>query len=108
MSDLIKQLNTQEFETEVEQGSGLILVDFWAPWCGPCLKIAPVLEELAGEYEGKVKIMKVNVDENRPVAEKFQINGIPTMILFKDGEKVDQSVGAAPKAQIKEFLTSHM
>ncbi len=108
MSDLIKKLNTQEFETEVEQGSGLVLVDFWAPWCGPCLRIAPVLEELASEYQGRVKIMKVNVDENRPVAEKFQITGIPTMILFKDGQKVDQSVGASPKAQIKEFLASHL
>ena len=108
MSELIKHLSTKEFETEVEQGSGLVLVDFWAPWCGPCLRIAPVLEDLADEFQGKLKIMKVNVDDNRQVAEKFRITGIPTMILFKDGRKVDQAVGAVPKAQIKSFLQPHI
>ena len=92
----------------MEKGTGLILVDFWAPWCGPCLRIAPVLEELAGELEGQVRIMKVNVDENRSISEKFNITGIPTMILFKNGEKVDQMVGAMPKAQIKDLLVSHL
>ena len=108
MSDLIKMLNTQEFETEVEQGSGLVLVDFWAPWCGPCLRIAPVLEELAGEYQGRVKVMKVNVDENRPVAEKFQITGIPTMILFKNGKEIDRVAGALDQTGLTQWVKSHL
>jgi len=108
MSDLIKQINSKEFEADVENGNGLVLVDFWAPWCGPCLKVAPVLEELAKEFEGQLTIMKLNVDDNRQVAEKFHITGIPTMILFKDGLVLDQAVGVAPKPQIREFIASKL
>ncbi|ADY25594.1 thioredoxin [Deinococcus proteolyticus MRP] len=91
-----------------ELSSGLTLVDFWAPWCGPCRIIAPVLEELAGDYDGKVKIGKVNVDENPTTAAQFRVMSIPTLILFKDGEPVEQMVGAAPKRSFETLLNKHL
>ncbi|GHF98829.1 thiol reductase thioredoxin [Deinococcus piscis] len=91
-----------------ELGSGLTLVDFWAPWCGPCRIIGPVLEELAGDYDGKVKIGKVNVDENPTTAGQFRVMSIPTLILFKDGEPIEQMVGAAPKRAFENLLNKHL
>ncbi|WP_261663316.1 thioredoxin [Deinococcus sp. Marseille-Q6407] len=91
-----------------ELGSGLTLVDFWAPWCGPCRIIAPVLEEIASDYDGKVKIGKVNVDENPNTAGQFRVMSIPTLILFKDGQPVEQMVGAAPKRSFETMLNKHL
>jgi thioredoxin 1 len=95
--------NAQDFQTSIA-GSTPVLVDFWAPWCGPCKMIAPALEELSEELSGKVRIAKVNVDDLPELASPFYIQGIPTLILFKEGREIDRIVGAAPKARMKEWL----
>lgn len=92
------------FEADVINSSIPVLVDFWAPWCSPCRALAPVIEELATEYEGKVSIVKLNVDENPASPAKFGIRAIPTIILFKNGEVVDQLTGAASKSSLTDFL----
>lgn len=102
MSLLVKHLTDGDFKDAI--ASGTTLVDFWAPWCGPCKAIAPVLDELAQEYDGRVAIAKINVDEQSATAEVFGIMSIPTMILFKDGKPAGKLVGALPKAQIKNFI----
>jgi thioredoxin 1 len=102
MSDLVQQITDDQFQSTVAKG--VTLVDFWAPWCGPCKMIAPILDELAGELQGKAKIVKVNVDDNPVVAGQYGIMSIPTLLLFKDGQKVDQKVGGQPKPQLKAFI----
>ncbi len=102
MSDLVKHITDAEFQGTV--ASGVTLVDFWAPWCGPCKMIAPILDELAGELNGKVQFVKINIDENPLVAGQFGIMSIPTLLLFKDGKKVDQKVGALAKPAMKNFV----
>jgi len=102
MSDLIKHITDAEFQATV--ASGITVIDFWAPWCGPCKAIAPLLEELAGEYGDRVKIVKLNIDENQGVPTQFGVMSIPTLILFKDGQKVAQKVGASNKAALKTFI----
>ena len=82
------------------------MVDFWAPWCGPCRRVSPIVEELAGEYEGKVKICKCNVDENDAIPMKYSIRNIPTILFFKNGELVDRLVGAVPKQEIEDKIKS--
>lgn len=108
MAGNVVQLNEQQFKTQVENGKGLILVDFWAPWCGPCRMVGPILEELSTELAGKVTICKINVDDNGAVAGKFQVSGIPSMILFLDGKPIDTLVGAYPKQSIREFILKHV
>ena len=98
------ELTDANFETEVLKSEEPVLVDFWATWCGPCKLIAPVIEELAGDYEGKVKIGKYDVDQGGQVSAKFNIRSIPTLLLFKNGEVVDQAIGALPKSVLSEKL----
>jgi len=90
------------FDSEVLGGDVPVVVDFWAEWCGPCKMVAPVLDELASEYAGRVKVTKLNVDENPATSMKYMVRSIPTLIFFKDGQKVDQVIGAAGKAELKK------
>ena len=96
------------FEAEVLQSDQPVLVDFWAEWCGPCRMIGPVVEEMAGEYEGKAKIGKVNVDLNPQVSVKYGIRSIPALLIFKDGQVVDQIVGAVPKTHLSKQLDAQL
>ncbi|WP_145538058.1 thioredoxin TrxA [Yersinia alsatica] len=108
MSDKIIHLSDDSFDTDVLKASGLVLVDFWAEWCGPCKMIAPILNEIAGEYEGRLTITKLNIDENPATAPKYGIRGIPTLLLFRDGEVVATKVGALSKGQLKAFLDANL
>ena len=100
------EMTDQNFKDEIS--SGLVLVDFWAPWCGPCRIVGPVIEELSEDFAGKVKIGKVNVDDSPNTAGQFRVMSIPTMILFKDGEPVEQMVGAKPKREFETLLNKHL
>jgi thioredoxin 1 len=106
MSEHIKNVSDDSFTVDVLNSSQPVLVDYWAAWCGPCKQIAPMLEEVATEYAGKVTVAKLNVDENQETAAKFGIRGIPTLMLFKNGEVAATKVGALSKAQLTEFLNS--
>lgn len=97
-------VNEGTFDTEILNSDQPALVDFWAPWCGPCRAIAPVLDEIADEYKGKVKVAKVNVDENRKLAGNHGVMSIPTMILFKNGKAMDKIIGLVPKERLKELM----
>ncbi len=94
------------WDQEVLKSSTLVLVDFWAVWCGPCRMVAPIVDEISKEYAGKLKVLKLNTDENPDVAGRYKIMGIPTLMFFKNGERVDQVVGAVPKAQLKTKVDS--
>ncbi|TNF81138.1 MAG: thioredoxin [Acidobacteria bacterium] len=107
-SDKILNISSDNFEQEVLGADVPVLVDFWAAWCGPCRMVAPVLEELAEQMEGKVRIAKVNVDENQDIAVQFQVSSIPTFILFKDGEAADRMLGAMPKGAFEQFIGRHV
>jgi thioredoxin 1 len=108
MSEKIANLTTESFKSAINSSTTPVLVDFWAPWCGPCKAIAPTLEELANELDGKLKIAKVNIDDNDAVAAEYGVRAIPTMILFKGGQVAETLVGMMPKSALKAKLASHV
>ena len=105
-SDLITNTTDANFDTDVVNSSVPVLVDFWAVWCGPCKAIAPVLDQMAGDYEGRLSICKVDVDSNQAVAGRFNVRNIPTLLLFKDGQVVGQRVGALNRKALDEFVST--
>ena len=107
-SDLIKHVSDASFENEVLQSGQPVLVDYWAEWCGPCKMIAPVLDEVATAYQGKLQIAKMNVDENQQIPAKFGIRGIPTLMLFKNGQLAATKVGAMSKSQLTAFIDQQL
>ncbi|MHB8453403.1 MAG: thioredoxin TrxA [Acidiferrobacterales bacterium] len=108
MSQSINHVTDSSFEQEVLKAPGPVLVDFWAEWCGPCKMIAPVLEEISGEYAGKLKITKLNIDENPATPPKYGIRGIPTLMLFKNGSVEATKVGAVSKSQLSAFIDGNL
>jgi len=104
MSENVHEFTDQNFDSDVTQSDIPVLIDFWATWCGPCKAIAPVIDEIAGEYNGKVKVGKVDVDHNQNTALKFGVRSIPTLLIMKDGKVVNQIVGAVPKSNITGML----
>ena len=107
-SELIKHVSDASFEGDVLKSTSPVLVDYWAEWCGPCKMIAPILDEVAGTYQGKLTIAKMNVDENREVPARFGTRGIPTLMLFKDGQLAATKVGAMSKAQLTAFIDQQL
>lgn len=107
-SDLIVHIGDGNFANEVLQSDVPVLLDFWAPWCGPCKMIAPILDDLASEYQGKLKIVKLNVDENQETPAKFGVRGIPTLMIFKNGSSVATKVGALNKGQLEAFINASL
>ena len=104
MSELVKEITDENFDDEVTNSDKPVLIDFWAEWCGPCKQFGPALEELSTEYEGKVKIAKVDVDTNPNAAASMGVRGIPALFIFKDGEVVSNRAGAAPKAALQSWI----
>lgn len=107
-NDLIKHVTDATFEAEVLKAAGPVLVDYWAEWCGPCKMIAPVLDDIASEYEGKLTVAKLNIDDNQETPAKHGVRGIPTLMLFKDGDVAATKVGALSKSQLKAFLDANI
>ena len=107
-SELIKHTTDASFDSDVLKASQPVLVDYWAEWCGPCKMIAPILDEVSKDYDGRLQIAKLNVDQNRDIPAKFGIRGIPTLMLFKDGQLAATKVGALSKAQLTAFIDGHL
>lgn len=108
VSELVRPVVSAEFEREVLQAEGLVLVDFWASWCPPCRRLAPVVDALASDYQGRLSVAKVDVDENPELAQRYGIQSIPTLILFRDGRAVDKRLGALPKDDLRHFVDAHL
>ena len=102
------EINMQNFDQEVMNADKPVLIDFWAAWCGPCRMVKPILEEMAEEHKEKIKIVACDVDNNRELAEKFQVSSIPTIILFKDGSEVEKQIGALPKASLEKMILDYL
>ncbi|MEW6273521.1 MAG: thioredoxin [Bacillota bacterium] len=107
-SESIQVLDSASFKEFIASAKNPVLVDFWAPWCGPCKMIAPVLEEIAAEYAGKLQVAKLNVDENQGPASDFKVSSIPTLILFKNGQEMERSIGFKTKGDLKKFVDKHL
>jgi thioredoxin 1 len=105
---LTVHVSDASFAAEIEQANGLVLVDFWASWCGPCQVVAPILDQLAGEYLGKAKVTKVDVDANQRTAMRFNVRSIPSILFFKNGQHVDTVIGAVPKATLEGKIKQHL
>ena len=104
MSDLIAHVSDDEFDSEVLKSDGPVLVDFWAEWCGPCKMIAPILDDLAASYEGRLKIAKINIDQNQKTPGNYNVRGIPTLMIFKDGKVEATQIGAVSKTQLSQLI----
>ena len=104
----VGEVTDATFEAEVLKSGLPVLVDFWAPWCGPCRAVAPVIEEIANDYNGKLKVLKLNTDENPKTAQSYRISGIPSLMVFKNGQPVEQVVGAVPKTTISTAIEKHI
>ena len=108
MSELTKAVTDESFRQDVLEAPGPVLVDFWAEWCGPCKAVAPVLDELAKDYAGKLTVAKVNIDDNPVTPNEYAVRGIPTMLLFRDGKLLDAKVGAMPKSALKDWIAGQI
>jgi thioredoxin 1 len=108
MAGNVKEITESTFKTDVLENSLLVLVDFWAPWCGPCRVIAPVVEELANDYAGKVSVVKINVDDNPSIATRYGVQSIPTVLFFKGGQPVERIIGAVMKQTLQETIDKHV
>ena len=100
--------NDDNFEKDIKESKVSVLVDFWAEWCGPCKQIGPILEEIAVEYESKIKVLKINIDENPQTPQKYGVRGIPSLMLFKEGKLIDSKIGSLPKSSLEAWLQDYL